>query len=104
MPIDEIGGLPKPTITNYAKKVATPTIAAPETGPAQPPPPQPRGLPTPTIPTVAPVALSVPPVATAVPTRGRPQTVPFGPRQGSGPRPASERGGRYLSPGWAGRD
>ena len=43
MPIDEIGGLPKPTITNYAKKVATPTIAAPETGPAQPPPPQPSG-------------------------------------------------------------
>src|SRR3990167_5194321 len=39
MPIDEIGGLPKPTITNYAKKVATPTIAAPKTGPAQPPPP-----------------------------------------------------------------
>ena|SRR3990167_1011143 len=42
MAIDEIGGLPKPTITNYAKKVASPTIAAPKTGPAQPPPPQPR--------------------------------------------------------------
>src|SRR3990167_387503 len=43
MPIDEIGGLPKPTITNYPKKVAPPTTAAPKTGPAQPPPPQPSG-------------------------------------------------------------